>query len=411
MLLLHCNTVFPVSSPPIRDGAVAVHNGMIADCGPFSRIRKQYAYGEVLDLTDCALLPGFVNAHTHLEFSALKGQVPYHGDFVDWVRRLRALHVGSPAGPPDQTLAEACRQSLTAGVTTVGDVCHGHDLLAHPAASAIRRTSFAEVFGMTAQLDDPINDLARTIDQSQTNSLVRLGISPHAPYSASDRLYERTAQLAESHNLAMTTHLAENPAETEFIQTGAGPWLRYLAQIGKWDGSFACPRSEPVNYFLQLDLAGRPFALAHVNYIDTQDLRSLAQTDHSVVYCPRSHDFFGHPPHAFKRMLRHGINVCLGTDSLASSDSLSILDEMRHLHRQDPDFSTELLLRMATINGAVALGWHDKTGSISCGKEADLTAIPLTNGPATAEPLDDILKSTSQPKLTMVRGIERHRTT
>lgn len=178
--------------------------------------------------------------------------------------------------------------------------------------------------------------------------------------------------------------------------------MDYLQRIHAWDGSFEIPGKRPVAYFLSLNLSDQSFLLAHVNYINDEELGALAKTNHSVVFCPRSHRFFGHRPHRFREMLTAGINVSLGTDSLASNSSLSILDEMRFLHRQFGDLAPETILEMATVNGAKAIGWSDKIGIIEKGKEADLTAILLEN--SKRDPLTDVLKSEEQPKLTIVRG-------
>jgi len=183
---------------------------------------------------------------------------------------------------------------------------------------------------------------------------------------------------------------------------GSGPWVDYLKGIKRWDGTFECPHLTPVDYFLKMKLHGRSFLLAHVNYISDDELGRLAETPHSVVYCPRSHKFFGHKNHRFVEMLAKGINVALGTDSLASNNTLSILDEMRFIHREYPDVPLATILRMATINGARALNWADKTGSMSVGKDADLIAVPLEGGSDNG--LADILESGAMVKMVMLRG-------
>ena len=401
MLILHAGTVLPVEAHAIEAGAVAVDGGVIAACGPYELVRKQFPSAEQIDVSNCALLPGLINAHTHLELSHLQGEVPYRGDFIDWVGRLtraRAAHDEDLS----EVIADACRGSLAAGVTTVGDISFRHRVWASLADQPIRKTCFAEVFGMTNDLERPRRYLQQCIETTRTDSLLRLGISPHAPYSAGPGVYELAAQLAAEHGLTLATHLAETAAEVQFLQEGFGQWLDYLQRIHRWDGSFSCPHQRPTQYFLGLDLADQPFLLAHVNYIDDKELDALAKTKHSVAFCPRSHHFFDHPPHTFQRMVRAGINVCLGTDSLASNESLSILDEMRFIHRHWADLAGETLLRMATINGAAALGWQDKIGTITVGKEADLIAIELSG--KSSDALSDILESTGLAKLTMVRG-------
>lgn len=401
MLILHARTILPVVRDPIDDGAVAIDNTTITHCDTYANLRSQFPDAEVIDLTDCAILPGLINAHTHLELSVLKDRVPFRGDFIDWVWRLGAAR-RELLTDLESCLTDACQKSLAAGVTTVGDICFKHRAWPYLAQMPIRKTCFAEVFGLTKDLDSPCLYLQQCIEQTQTDPLLRLGLSPHAPYSASAGVYNTAAELSAQHDLALTTHLAETPAEIDFLMHGTGPWLSYLQQIHRWDNSFVYPHQRPVEYFLQLDLSDQPFLLAHVNYLNDEELGALAQTNHSVVYCPRSHRFFNHPGHPFRRMLAASINVCLGTDSLASNSTLSILDEIRFLHDNYPDLAGETILQMATLNGARALGWDDKIGTITPGLEADLIAIPLNHPPT--DPLSDILSSNTQPYLTMVRG-------
>ena len=232
--------------------------------------------------------------------------------------------------------------------------------------------------------------------------MLRLGLAPHAPYSAGPGIYKLAGELGVKENLTLTTHLAETCEEIEFLANGGGEWAEYLKRVHHWDGSFMCPGKRPVEYFLGLETGGRQFLLAHVNYINDRELEALAQTNHSVVFCPRSHDFFGHKKHRFTEMIEVGINVCLGTDSLASNSSLSMLDEIRFLHGKYPQVPGETILKMATINGATGLNWDDKIGSVEKGKFADLIAIALTGRGKDA--MSDILESTEQPRLTMVAG-------
>jgi len=401
MLILHGRILLPVGSSAIVDGAVAVDGAVIVAFGKYQQINERFPDGRKLDLTDCAILPGLVNAHTHLELSGLKGQIKYNGNFIDWVGQVRRLRQ-KLGGCGEELISQACRESLQSGTTTIGDICYEHRAWRVLADQRIRKRCFAETYGMLAELDDTRRYLTECIEQTQCDELLRLGISPHGPYSAGPAVYKMSAELARQEKLALTTHLAETTQEREFLLNGGGPWLDFLRKIDRWDGSFQCPHLSPVKYFLQLELAGQAFLLAHVNYISDDELELLAQTNHSVAYCPRSHHYFGHRAHRFEQMLSKGINVCLGTDSLASNSTLSILDEMRFIHKQHPGFNNETLLKMATVNGAMALGWQDKVGTIAADKEADLIAIPLTK--PNTEPLSDILESSVGPKLTMVRG-------
>jgi cytosine/adenosine deaminase-related metal-dependent hydrolase len=405
MLILHAKTVLPVDTEAISDGAVAVAGHQIKAIGPWQKLHQTFPKAETIDLTDCVLLPGLVNAHTHLEFSNLKGQLP-EGDFIEWLGHLKG-HLKETHGPGNmavlaEAIAQGCRGSLRGGVTTVADICIENQARQFLVEQPIRKACFAEVLGLSADVTAARDYLTKCVEGFTANPLLRLGISPHAPYSTGPRVYELAAELAERYNLLLTTHLSEMPAERQFCLNGSGPWVDYLKDIKRWDGTFECPHLTPVDYFLKMKLHGRSFLLAHVNYISDDELERLAETPHSVVYCPRSHRFFGHKNHRFMDMLAKGINVALGTDSLASNDTLSILDEMRFIHRERPDVPLDTILRMATINGARALDWDDTTGSISAGKEADIIAIPLTGG--SDDGLADILESQAMVKMVMLRG-------
>jgi len=414
MILLHGRIVVPIDAPEIKDGAVAVDGPLIVGCGPYQQIHKQYPGADEINLTDCLLLPGLINAHTHLELSHLKGLVSYEGDFIEWIIRLITAR-RQTVKPLVEIINGAVEELVRGGVTTVADICYEHRAWPYLKQLNLRKICYAEVFGLTDKLEAQTEYLHRALEHTETDDLLRLGLSPHAPYSAGAELYELAARLAGAHNsegespVALTTHLAETPGEIEFLTKGGGVWLEFLQRINRWDGLFKCPKQRPVEYFLSLELQEQRFLLAHVNYISDEELSALAQTRHSVVFCPRSHHFFGHPTHRFGDMLAAGINVCFGTDSLASNNTLSILDEMRFVHQQYPKFSADTLIKMGTINGAVALGWEDKIGSIACGKEADLVAIPLTGN--HDQSLADILKSETQPKLTMVAGKIVHQST
>jgi cytosine/adenosine deaminase-related metal-dependent hydrolase len=399
MIILRAHYVLPVISEAIPDGAVAIDGNEIIDCGSFLTIQRKNPSVEVMDWGQSVILPGLINAHTHLELSDLRQKIHFNGSFIDWVRDLTIARYESRYDLRE-TISRACRESLAGGVTTVGDIAFEHRAWQSLKKEPIRKVCFAEVFGLGSDLATSQRYLKSCIDQTQTDSRLRLGISPHAPYSAGSALYSLAGRLAGEHNLPLTTHLAENTEEMEFTALGTGPWREFVQKIGKWDDSFVCPGTSPVDYFLHLDLHAQPFLLAHVNYCSDAELHNLSRTAHSVVYCPRSHWYFRHPPHSFQKMLALGINVCLGTDSLASNTTLSLLDEMRFVHSHYPDCPAETILKMATFNGAQALNWADRIGSIEPGKQADLIVIPLENCPS--EPCIDLLRSSRQPIMTMI---------
>ena len=463
MILISCHTLYPVDADPIPGGGVLVDGTQIRALGPGAELARQFPEAQRLDYPDCVILPGLVNAHSHFDLSDLQGQVSYRGDFIDWIFQIGQNRLKLAANPEKkaQIIAKnvdfACRASLAAGVTTVGDIGFRNQSLPHLARSPIRKTCFGEIIGGAPEVNKWHGRIEKWVDdfrfsifdfglqnshesrvashESEENSIdfdsrletrdsrlikskiqnplvtakpgeagkskIRLGLSPHAPYSTAGELYQLAAQVAAAQGLAITTHLAECPMEFDLLENAAGPGVDYLKFWGRWE-QFRCPRQRPLAWLAGMDLAGQKFLLAHVNYADEAEIASLARLGHSVVYCPRSHDFFRHPPHPFRSMLAAGINVCLGTDSLASNSSLSILDEMSYIHRACPGLPPDTLLRMATLNGATALGWGGLAGTITPGKQADLIALP-TSG-SSPNPLLDILQSPPAPRLVMIAG-------
>ena len=414
MFILHAHTVAPVATAPIANGAIAIESDRITALDPYNELKARFPHADTLDLSDNVVIPGLINAHTHLELSALKGRVPYTGDFTEWIAQIITARKKQTDLSKNlaNTIANACTQSIATGVTTVADICHNHRAWPFLADQPIRKVCFAEIIGPTSDCSAQLTYIERCITETNTDHLLTLGLSPHAPYSTSPTLYQAAAHHAAQHNLPLTTHLAETLAEHEFLTTDKGPWLAFLRSINQWDNSFNCPHTSPVRYFLNLDLADRPFLLAHVNYPDNTDLTLLAQSNHSIAYCPRSHAFFKHPPHPFERMINMGINVCIGTDSLASNESLSILDELRFLYRRRTTLSPDNLLRMATLNAATALHLNQDIGTLSPNAQADLTAIPLPkpNQTTAADAIAAILTADTTPCLTMIAGRILHNT-
>jgi cytosine/adenosine deaminase-related metal-dependent hydrolase len=220
--------------------------------------------------------------------------------------------------------------------------------------------------------------LARINPQAETGK-VRAGLSPHAPYSTAGWLYHK----AVSGRLPLTTHLAELPEELELLRHREGPLRRFLEELGAWDDDWEPIGRSPADYVRKGDLRQADWLIAHGTYFDPSEFwqfRPEAAPNGqrvAIAYCPRTHARFGHAPHPYRALLEKGAIVCLGTDSLASSPSLSVLDEARFLHRRDPSLGGELLLTMATLFGAWALRLDAVAGSLRQGKAADLAVVAL----------------------------------
>lgn len=400
MNLYRARYVFPVSGPVITDGAIAVEGGCIAAVGPAENLRG----GPVENLGDQLLLPGFVNAHTHLELSLLRDRIPPL-PFLEWLNRLPRpdrpeRHAESVAG-----VRAGLQESLAAGVTCIGDICATGPHLEVRAASPVRTVCFLEL--ITGALQPPHNasDFREWLDQTapQAKPLHLMpGISPHALYSVTYDDVTALAALAGERRLPITMHVLETSAERDWLERGTGELANFLKRIGHVTATAPLLGSA----IERLDETGvlrlRPL-LAHVNYVTDTELDALAQAGASVAFCPRSHQYFRHGPHRWRDMLDRRINVSIGTDSLASNTTLCILDELRFLHCQNPGLPPSSLLKMGTLNGAAALGLAQHIGSLEVGKLADFVALRC-DPPVRGDPLAACLDDTRPPSAVWIGG-------
>lgn len=377
--------VFPVETPPIEDGLVTIEGGRIAWVGPAS------GRDHDLDLGNAAILPGFVNAHTHLELSELIGDDPGGvEDQIGWLRRVIAQRRDGSADSLRASVERNLAASLAAGTTLLADTTTAGLSWGPIAEAAVRAVVFTEMLGLTRdrglETSKSAYDWLATIrPNDQIAACARPGLSPHAPYSTAGWLYQRAA----ASRVPLSTHLAELPEELELLQSREGRLRRFLEDLGAWDDDWEPIGPRPADYIRRGGLRQADWLIAHGTYFDPNDFWQLHPESApdaqrvAVAYCPRTHARFGHAPHPFREMLHRGVVVCLGTDSLASAPTLSILDEIRYLWRVEPSLSGSLLLTMATLFGAWALRAETVTGSLKPGKSADLAlvSVPDRNEP------------------------------
>ena len=369
--------VCPVAGPPIRRGALLTASGRVLAVGEEAFVRPRAVVSHERDFGRAILIPGLVNAHTHLELSGL-GREP--GPMAEWivalVRELRRW-------PAHLFLASArigVAASLAAGVTCVGDVSGTGESATAISGAGMRGVVFHEVLGLDpAQADKILAQKLQARDvfpeyQGAISGAVRHGLSPHAPYTTSLALYQAVRSAAKSRGWPVATHLAESAHETEFLRDGGGAFARVHRELnGSLDG-FAPSGLRPVAH---LELAGALDGLSlavHGNQTNAEDWRILARNRVPLCLCPRSARFFGHPFADVSGMRAAGLGLCLGTDSRASSPTLSLLDEARALRETGLDVTDAELLAMCTQAGAAALGF-DEAGAVKVGAAADFCVL------------------------------------
>ena len=399
-LSLRARVVFPVDQPPIENGVVTIDGGRILTVGTKS------PDGDVIDLGCTALIPGLVNAHTHLEFSYLHQPLGNAGiPFVDWIRLIIAER-GRSTYTPQQAAEAGLQESVACGVSTLGDITTGTML---PGADI---THFHEVIGFSrARADSALNALHERMNTGPMAAPIARGVSPHAPYTVSPKLVELLTEFAAQNNLPIAMHLAESREELELLRDGAGPFRVLLEERSMWDPDAIPLGSRPLNYLRILAKAPRALVI-HGNYLDSAELGFLGamRNQMSLVYCPRTHSFFGHEPYPLAAALAAGARVALGTDSRASNPDLSLLTEMRFVSRQYDWLDPATVLRMGTLSGAVALGRDADVGSLTSGKFANLVAVPIADESLTTpdEMLNSVLASDAAPSAVYLAGRPLH---
>jgi len=375
-MLLKSRFVVPVDAPVIKNGGVAVAQGRIEAVGP----ARELSAGPAVDFGDAVICPAFVNAHTHLELTDLAERLPPSPDFTEWLRRMLAARTTAPLTRERayQCARMGIDQSLAAGVATVGDISRASKgTRAALAESAMRGVSFGEVIAIGTRRDMLAESLDAATDDHYASDKLTVGISPHAPYTVEPDAMRACADRARELNVPLCIHLAETAGEAAFVRCRSGEFAEHLRVVGVWDEHIPVSGCGPVELVAKNGILGPCTVIAHGNYVTDEDLEIIAASRASVAYCPRTHRAFGHEPHRFRDMRAHGINVCVGTDSLASNPSLSVLEELRYLRRAHADVSPATLMAMGTLHGARALGLAEVAGSITVGKPADLVVIPL----------------------------------
>jgi cytosine/adenosine deaminase-related metal-dependent hydrolase len=359
-----------------------------------------------VDLGEVILLPGLINSHCHLDYTDMTG-LPPQKQFPDWIKGLLAIKAGASYTDYAQAWLRGANMLARTGTTTVADIEAVPELLPEVWSSTpLRVFSFLEMTGVKSQRkpSEILREAAHKIE-SLSSAHGAAGLSPHALYSTTPLLLRQTTVLARKRKWRITMHLAESQDEQQMYVAQRGPMFDWLK--GQRDMS-DCDGRTPVQQARRYGLLGKNFLAIHANYLNDEDVKALAESGSSVVHCPQSHAYFGHDPFPFHKLHRAGVNVCLGTDSLASmivtrraKPELNMFTEMRTFASRHPEVSPETIVRMATRHGARALGWERRVGGIFEQGLADLIAVPFRgkleeawaavvnhNGPVTASMID-----------------------
>lgn len=370
--------IFPVAGPPVRDGVLEVDAA-----GRIVSVRNG-PDRDAIDLGGFALIPGLVNAHVHLEFSDLSSPIGPTTPFSEWLRNVvshRRNRTESAESAVRRGLAELRRTGTAAfGEIATTDLCLEFGL------DAPEPVVFRELIGPSPESWPGLLSAAeRHLVEGDAGKTV--GLSPHAPYTVPQRLFDQSVDLAGRLGAPVAIHLAETAAELEFLSRGAGELVEMMRSIGLWRAELHPAGRRPIDWLRPLAKAKRGLVI-HGNYLDQVELDFIAANPSlSVVYCPRTHQYFGHPPHPFRRLLDQGGRVALGTDGRSSNPDLDLWREARWLRARHPDLPSDTILNLITRSGAEALGIEDRHGILAPGRPANFVAVRV-NDPRRDRPPD-----------------------
>ena len=421
MKILSADYVLPISAAPIENGAVAIEIDKIVAVGTRQEITKKFPEVTVENFGEAVIMPGFVNAHSHLEITAMRGFLDdVEDDFFAWLMKLTTTRADKLTDKDIETSAlVGALEGARSGVTCFGDIGRygkaGFEALKEV---GLRGILFQET-DFSPKNEEAENDFAKLKDkfltlQETETALVKVGISPHAPYSVSRKLFEKITDYALCENIKITIHAAESNQEKEFFLTGEGLFAEMYKKLNlEWNA----PKTSEIEYLAEIGVLRTKPLLAHCVKVSESDIDLIAESATSIAHCPKSNAKFGHGIAPLEKFLDKKVRVGFGSDSMASNNTCDILEEARfatlfarNLENRKRFLNAEEIIETATLGGACALGLKNEIGTLEADKQADLIVISLDN--IAQLPVHDVYSAllfasnARDIRLTMVAGEE-----
>lgn len=418
-MILKARYVLPIEGEPIENGAVLIKEGKISALEKFSKIRKEYPSERVRDFGDAAILPGFVDTHTHLEFSTFRGATP---DLPFWAWKLKLAEKSRVFSDGDWDLSAevGALEAIQSGITCVADITKTGASLKAALKMGLRGVIFYEVSEMDARKMDKVMEEAeekvKEWKKMTQGSLLEVGISPYSAYNVAPPILKAVAHFSKKEKLLLATHLSGSKEEYEFVKYGSGPLAHEYREVMGWKDILWQPMGvSPVKYMENWDVFETKVLAVHCIQLSDYDIDVLKRYDVSVAHCPRTSAKLGMGVAPLSKFFKRGMVVGLGTDSPASNYTMDFFDEMRvgillqrGISKDVNSLSARKFVEMATLDGAKALRMEEKIGSLKPGKEADLIVVDLSEAHKFfgEDPYTLLVYRSSQENviLTMVKG-------
>ena len=379
--IIRSRCLLPVSAPPIFDGGMVIKSGLIRDIGPWKHIRKLHT-GITLDVGESVVMPGLINAHCHLEYTGMAEQFDPPNSFTQWIRQMIDLKKSWTQADFQRSWEAGYHQATASGTTTIADNLSQPIRLSQEqlqqGARLLALFEWIQLEGIPWN-EEKLEAMEHLIQQADHITGLPSGLSPHATYTTTPELWQYVRNHPDLAKRPISVHLSESQEEMDLFQKQSGPmhdWFDTIKHLPKWGiGS-------PVQLLESKQALREGMIIIHANCLNEADLQTLARRKTGIVHCPRSHQFFQHPPFQLEECLAHGIPVALGTDSLASvhpdqhAKSLSLFHEMRYLQQSFPSISPEKAIDMVTLTAAKVLGLNHAIGCLAPGKQADWISLP-----------------------------------
>jgi 5-methylthioadenosine/S-adenosylhomocysteine deaminase len=424
MKILSADFVLPISAEPISGGAIAIDETKIIAVGAKRELSEKFPDAAMENFDEAVILPGFVNCHSHLEITAMRGFLDdVEEDFYSWLMKLTATRAEKLSEEDIETAAIfGALEAVRAGITCFGDIGRfGKAGFQALKANGLRGILFQET-EFSPNDENSLTDFAKLEDKflelkKNETELVKVGLSPHAPYTVSRKLFEKITDYAIAENVKISVHVAESNEERDFFQTGTGFFLEVYKKLNlQWNA----PLTSPVEYLAEIGVLQTKPLLVHCVKVSDRDIRLISESGSRVAHCPKSNAKFGHGIAPLEKFLMKKIRVGFGSDSVASNNTCDILEEARfgtlfarNSGNRKRFLNAREIIETATLGAAGALGLESEIGTLEAGKQADLTVVSLAN--VAQMPIHDVYSTLvfasngRDVKMTMVAGKEIYR--